>query len=64
LSEAGEDVEVVVINAWGDGDQGLVVNDAVRELASNDVGVSGELFKGRRCNVEVVRYARVMVAVG
>ena len=51
-----------MIDAGRGGDEGLVVDDAVRELAADDVGVCGELFEGGGRDVDVVRYARVVVS--
>lgn len=62
LAQPGEDVEVLVVDIWRGGDEGLVVDDAVRELGADDVGVGGELFEGRGGDVEVVGYAGVVVA--
>jgi hypothetical protein len=53
---------VLVVDAGGGGDEGLVVDDAVRELGADDVGVGGEGLEGRGGDVEVVGDARVVVA--
>lgn len=63
LPEPGEDVEVVVIDPRGCCDEGLVVNDAVRELAADDVRVSGQLLERRWRDVHHVRHAWVVVSV-
>lgn len=62
LTQTGEDAEVLVIDVWRGGDQRLVVNNAVRELGADNVGVRGELLECRGRDVQVVGDARVVVA--
>lgn len=42
----------------------MVRNVAVGELAADYVWVLGQDFKGRGCDIEVVRHAWVVIAIG
>lgn len=52
-----------MVDFGGGGDEGLVVDDPVREFSADNVGVRSELFKGRGRDVQVVGYAGVVVSV-
>ena len=64
LPEAGEGVEVAVVDLGVCADLGVVGDVAVGELAADDVGVGGEGGIGGGGDFDVVGDARVVVAVG